>query len=223
MSGHAGNQNFAFSSSVIKDGLVLYLDATSSLLSSSYGVAGDNANWYSVAGTNGVLVNNPVYTGSYGGGMVFNGSNNYATINLNLSSTNYTIIAACKVLTLTSGRSIGGINNNWLMGHYSTNTVGYYAEGWVINATGSNDTNWRIYTATGNISGDSYALYVNGVLVAAANGNGSQGPNGICLGGDLQYNEFSNSQIGFIMVYNRVLSSTEITTIYSGSKARFGL
>jgi hypothetical protein len=179
------------------------------------------------------LINGPTYSSSYGGVMAFDGVNDYAVLYRDLSgavAANYagfTVIAASRyVVSAGGGRVVNGLLNNWLLGHYAATTLNYYAEGWVTAAaaTGPADTNWRIYAATG-ISG-TYNFYVNGTLSATGSG-GTAGPNGICLGAygnsGSPVDQWSNSQVGFVMVYNRVLSAAEILQIYNVQKSRFGL
>lgn len=185
---------------------------------------------YSNSGT---LINGPTYSSSYGGVMSFDGVNDYMPLYSDLSGSTaanyagYTIIAASRyVVSAGGGRVVSGWLNNWLMGHWLASTLNYYALGWVTTAaaTGPADTNWRIYAATG-ISG-TYNFYVNGVLNTTGSG-GTAGPNGICLGnyGNVGSpgTEWSNSQVGFLMMYNRVLSAAEILQIYNVQKSRFGL
>jgi hypothetical protein len=115
---------------------------------------------------------------------------------------------------------ITGLNNNWLMGYWSNSTENYYAEGWVSpSSAGASDTNWRILTATGNTSADSWQLFVNGVLTQS-NAGGSQGPNGLQIPSP---GEQSIGECGFILAYNRVLSAAEVSQNFAAFKGRFGL
>ena len=110
------------------------------------------------------------------------------------------------------------------MGHWNSSTENYYAEGWVTLAgSGTNDTSWRIYTATGDSSADSWKFYVNGILNTGPNSNGSNGPNGFAIGSSQASGEFSRSLIGAFLVYNRVLSDAEIFQNHGALKGRYGL
>jgi phospholipase C len=124
---------------------------------------------------------------------------------------------------------VNSVFNNWLIGHWSATTENYYAEGWVTNAasgTGANDTNWRIYAATGNSVTDTWANYNNGVLGSSNNG-GSQGPNGLAIGvygaGGAYNSEFSTGEFSFVLAYNRVLTATEIKQNFFAYRNRFGI
>lgn len=139
---------------------------------------------------------------------------------MNLASSNFTVISwVRKLANGNDGRTITAYNNNWLLAHHDNTYGDYYAEGWV-NDIGSptSDTIWRMFTGTGNISGDSYSLYINDSLIVT-NGNGSQGPNGWNLNN--QYGQYSSCQISNLICYNRVLSTEEITNIYNVYKTRF--
>jgi hypothetical protein len=175
-------------------------------------------------GYTGTLTNGPTYSSVNGGVFVLDGINDFIDIpSINLASSNYTIIGAARYVTV-GGRTFSAKNNNWLMGHWGSSTQNYFAEGWVSSAgAGPGDTNWRIYAATGNISGDSYSLYVNGELSAGPNNGGSAGPNGFAIGSYAASSEFSNSQIGVFLVYNAILTDAQIVQNFNAYRGRYGL
>ena len=139
---------------------------------------------------------------------------------MNLASSNFTVISWVRKLAVgNTGRTITAYNNNWLLAHHDSTYGDYYAEGWVNDVgSPSSDTTWRMFTGTGNISGDSYSLYINDSLIVT-NSNGSQGPNGWNLNN--QYGQYSSCQIANLICYNRVLSTEEITNVYNFYKTRF--
>ena len=214
--------SISYNSSIVTSNLQLCLDAGNPR---SY--PGSGTSWKDVSGNGytGTLVNGPTYSSANGGVFVLDGVNDYIDIPINMSATNYTIIGAARyVNTAIGGRTFSAKNNNWLMGHWNNTTENYYAEGWVSNVgAGASDTNWRIYAATGNISSDSYSLYTNGVLTSGPNANGSQGPNGFAIGSISGTGEFSNSQIGILLVYNTVLTADQITQNFNAYRGRYGL
>lgn len=171
----------------------------------------------------GIPVNGVTYSSANQGVLVLDGSNDYIKILQDLRSGTYTIIGAARY-AVVGGRTFSALNNNWLMGHWSSTTQNHYAEGWVTNVQeGPSDTNWRIYATTGNTSTDTWQMYVNGVQTFS-NSNGSAGPHNLSIG---MYgpgsSEFSNSNIGCLYIYNRVLSATEIAEAYEALRHRFGL
>lgn len=175
---------------------------------------------------NGVIVNNAQFASNNGGAIATNGSAYAINIPLNMSTTNCTIFGVSRYTNASAGgRIISGLNNNWLLGGFGGHTECFYAEGWVSGSVdGAVDNNWRIYTAVCNYTGDSWTEYVNGVITAGPNSSGSQGPNGFAIG---EYGpggtEFSVGQLALLLVYNRVLSDSEIKQNYQALRQRFGL
>jgi hypothetical protein len=217
--------------SIIRDSsLVLAWDITDK---NSYPGSGNTIFDLSGNRNNGTITGGVTYNAAtFNGVLTTNGTTGYiSSTTPNLASTNYTVIGAARYNGATRGRMINATSNNWLLGHWSggstPGTANYYAEGWVSSAvasSGPNDTLWRIYTGTGNIGGDSYALYVNSVLTDGPNTGGSAGPNGITVGGYAPGNsEYSTGDFSFLLMYNRILSATEIQQNYNAQKSRFGL
>tara|TARA_E500000318_G_C3461933_1_gene173007 strand:- start:26 stop:682 length:657 start_codon:yes stop_codon:yes gene_type:complete len=210
---------------IVEDGLVLALDAGNS---KSYPGSGTTWTDLSGNGNNGTLVNGASYNSSNGGVIALDGVNDYIDVPINLTNQNYTIMGAARYVTI-GGRTFSGKNNNWLMGHWSSTTRNYYAQGWVSSVqNGESDTNWRVYAATGNYSGDSWALYVNGQLNVGPGSGGVTGPNGINIGRHGTGNsgngsEYSNSHISFLICYNRVLTASEIQQNFNALRGRFGI
>ncbi len=213
---------------VIRDGLIMYLDAG---IPASY--PGSGTTWTDLTGNgnNGTFVNGPTFSTTFGGVINFDGANDYVDVSgPNMSGSNYTVFGVARYVTIDAavypsgyeaGRLISAKNNNWLLGHWGGYTGNYYAEGWVSSvAGGTSDTNWKFLAGTGNISGDNYELYVNGNLSVSNNG-GSQGPNGFRLGSYIGGSEFANGQIGAVLVYNRVLSRSEILQLTNYFRPRY--
>jgi hypothetical protein len=164
------------------------------------------------------------FVNSFGGVLNFpqnaNGFGRNTT--MNLSASNYTVMAFVrKNSNGGSGRTITSYFNNWLLGHHDTTYGDYYAEGWV-NDVGSppSDTTWRLFTGTGNISLDSYSLYINDQLIVT-NANGAAGPNGWNLNN--QYDQYSDCQISNLICYNRVLTAAEVSQNFNALRNRFSL
>jgi hypothetical protein len=217
------------------DGMQVERNSTATTFNSRYNQNGNN--WLDLSGNsyNGTLTNGPTFNNNNGGIVVCDGVNDYVQVsNPNLTSSNYTVIGAGKYVTVDSplfptsyeaGRIFSSLSNNWLLGWWGGTTENYYAEGWVSNVgAGNSDTNWRIMAGTGNIVGDQYSLYTNGILTISNNSGGSQGPNGFSLGRYAQgNNEYANCAISFLLVYNRVLSASEVLQNYNALKSRFAL
>jgi hypothetical protein len=209
-----------YNNRIVADGLTNYFDAGNT---KSY--PGSGTTWYNLipGGVNGTLVNGPTYSSVNGGVIALDGVNDYIYIPLNLSTSNYTIMGAARYVVV-GGRTFSALTNNWLMGHWGGTTENYYAEGWVSSVgAGTGDTNWRIYAATGNYSGDSWGMYVNGQLSVSPNTGGSAGPNGFAIGSALAGSEFSNSHISNLLIYDRVLSAAEVSQNFNALRSRFSI
>lgn len=207
---------------ITEDGLVMHVDAANT---KSY--PGSGTTWFDLSG-NGHNINlganvaassventTVLHFPENSGGT---GTNN----TMNLSSSNYTVISwVRKLSTGNNGRTITALNNNWLLAHHDTTYGDYYAEGWVNDISSpTSDTVWRMFTGTGHIANDVYAIYANTTQLRS-NSNGSQGPNGWNLNG--QYAQYSNCEIANLICYNRVLSDAEIEQIYNAHRNRFNV
>lgn len=209
--------SFFHSPNIVTNGLVLAWDAANP---KSYPGSGTTIYDLSGNGNNGTLYNGVGFSTNYKGVLTFDGTNDYIYSGINMASTNYTVIGASRYTGSTRGRIIAG-GNNWLLGNWAGNSDVHYAEGWVRYPGTVNDTTWRIQAGTGNIAGDDYKYLINGVLIAQ-NGGGSQGPNGISLGsgGGGSY-EFSQAEVSFLLIYNRVLTDAEILQTSTAFQQRF--
>ena len=205
------------------NGLTLCLDAGNT---KSYPGSGTTWTDLSGNGNNGTLVNGVSFSSNSGGVLITDGINQYIDIiSPNLSTTNNTIMCATRYVDLTTpGRIVSARSNNWLLGHHSGNSSSYYANGWVYQPINSGIGNiWRIYTATGDYSTDSWGIYANGQFITS-NSNGINGPNGFSLGrygpGNAAY---SKAEISFLYCYNRVLTAAEITQNFNALRGRFSI
>lgn len=202
-------------------GLVMFIDGANP---DSYSGTGNT--WYDISGNNhNITLGSTVsYTSDFGGVLTFpENANGYGrNTSMNLASSNYTVITYVRKLSNSNdGRTVTAYNNNWLIGHHDDTYGDYYAEGWINNIDNpKSDTTWRMFTGTGHISNDVYQLYINDSLTVQ-NNLGSAGPNGWNFNN--QYSQYSNCQIANLIVYNRVLTASEIQDIYYKTKSRFGI
>jgi hypothetical protein len=213
----------------VTNGLVLYWDAGNL---DSYPGTGTTIYDLSGNGNNGTLVNGVTYNQTNGGVLITDGIDDYIYCNTpNLSSTNFTEMGAARYISFVrpgglypGGRMINANSNNWLMGHWGNTVDNYFAEGTITGINGSiSDLNWRIYAGNGDISGDVYSFYMNNSLYAS-NGGGSAGPNGVMIGKyPLSNLENANGAFSFLLIYNRILTTAEMTQNYNYFKGRFGL
>ena len=78
---------FSFSSKVVTDGLVLYLDAANT---KSYPGSGTAWSDLSRSGNNGTLTNGPTFNSARGGAIVLDGADDYIAINNIQTTSNFT-------------------------------------------------------------------------------------------------------------------------------------
>ena len=217
---------------IVTNGLVLNLDAG---FTPSYPTTGTT--WYDVSsgGNNGTLINGPTFNSGNGGSIVFDGTNDYVTINQTLT-TPITITGFVKYNN--QGKSLNtwmnsfphtvlAISLNRLGGGqiyvYIGNGSGWQGQPGIISSTNMSVNTWYHLAYVSNGSGS--VLYLNGVNV----GTSIHSPSGwglkyflgwIELNGD---GEYLNGNIGNTQIYNRALSQTEIIQNYNAQKSRFGL
>lgn len=211
----------------VQDGLILYIDAT--IAASVSGVGYTTVYDLSGNGNDGVVQGTPGYSTNFGGVIEFNATQgSYIQFpSPNLANSNFTVMVASRYTVASGGgRVLSSYANNWLLGHHggsADDRGNFYAEGWVNdNNPSTGASNWGIYTGQGDVVGDSYQVY-DGTTLLASNSNGSQGPNGFELGRWRSDNEYSQSQVGFMLVYNRVLTDSERNINYDAFKGRYGL
>ena len=243
-----GNQNFIGG---IKDGLVLYYDATSSFVSSSYGV--NPSNWNSIAGNSLTFQNSPVYTGSIGGNVTFNRNLNQNAYysNGDITLDNATMILWGKYFTTQSGVYVGTLfsscdNSNYDYASGFCLYWAYYVPGlifessvagggysnaynYISSSTTFSANTW--YHITFTIDSSWITCYLNGIqqkrLFRSNNSNSQIYLNTFCIGSRCQgtsyFFDYCTGSVAQAMIYNRALSSSEVVSLYSGSKGRFGL
>ena len=204
----------------ITDGLICYLDAENT---SSYN---GGSTWYDLSGRgNNATLYGVTYSTDNGGVIRFAGTtSSKGEINLDLRTTPCTIMYGTRYLQNTpgyrpSGRCLGGVHNNWLLGTWVNQVNRFFSDSsqWIVSGTAT-DMNWHIYTGT--IVGamqfwdGGYKMY-NGV-------EGGNGPYGIALGSDF-LDESSNCDISFVLVYNKVLNDDEVALNFNHFRGRLGL
>jgi hypothetical protein len=215
---------------IVKDGLILYLDAGSP---NSYINRISGTLWKDISGNtnNGTLINGPTFNSGNGGSIVFDGVNDYA------------LITSRPSITPGSGDfSIDfWINPSW---------VGLYGPLFVSNSTngiwvGKNSSNFviRAYNVADRLSynvlptqnvwtyitvgriGTTLFLYYNGSNVSTSTSTQNFIQSDVYIGSDgypgvptLYTGKISN-----VKYYNRALSASEISQNFNATRSRFGI
>ena len=223
---------------IVTNGLVMYLDAANT---KSYVSGSTIWNDLSKNYLNGTLVNGPTYNSSNGGNIIFDGVDDYTnlgtSINFSTYTSGFTIGFWVKILNTTnlnryvfSKLTDTGNDNQFSVAYgYVSQTLELYSGACTQNIrTNSqiviNDNNWHFIYYTLGITTNGY---LDGV-VKFTNTYGttpvfssSTNTNFIASFDGAQY--FSNIAVGSMVLYNRILTQTEVTQNYNTTKTRFGL
>jgi hypothetical protein len=242
---NSGNGKQITATPIVQTGLVLNLDASRT---SSYPNTGTTWTDISGNGNNGTLTNGPVFGTASGGVITFDGVNDYVNLgtSANLRFTkNFTINIWFKfnsksgIQTIISNNESAGygiISNYNLEGFVGTaanRIVTFYHISGTYYLVGDNLTNYNIdtwYNVTTTYDGNTIKYYRNGTLIDSYSivGTITTSNEPLIIGtnpnsGGTNFSDFFNGNIGQTMIYNRVLSSTEITQNFNATKSRFGL
>ncbi len=232
-------KRFSPEENIVKDGLVLHLDAGNNL---SYPGTGITALNIAGVGATGVLINGVGFGVSSGGSFIFDGTNDYIDCGTD-SITNFaTTTMSAEIMFQTTGAT----NRPHLIGRGTNGAVGQFVliletttppkmrfyldtgSGWTAAATGNTTIqNNQWYHAVGVYNGSNVFIYVNGVLdvSSAFSGTLRSVPSdsvtvGFFTGSSAHY---LTGKIPFARLYNKALSSTEILQNYNALKGRYGL
>lgn len=226
---------------IVTNGLILNLDAANPR---SYPPAYNGTTWFDLSGNsnNGTLTNGPTYSTANGGGLLFDGTDDY--VNISYSSIfniqNFTLSIWVRFSSFDSFNALitnpqtGTISGGWVNPYLSwmlrinSNTnieVGIGSNSTYtpsnFSYTFSTNTNYNI-VATYN--GSLVIAYVNSSLInqnsVSATINYTSKP--VVLGTDYG-GSFSNCFIYQTQMYNRALSAAEINQNFQATRARFGI
>lgn len=213
---------------IATDGLQLYLDAGNR---KSY--PGSGTAWRDLTGNenNGTTSGNPTFSSSDGGGIVFDGADDYVDLGNNLSanfsSQTITLLSFSKISSVVSKNtliSFNGATNFFLPGNRLTTTYQLYwdsSAGW----KNGNTSTWAVdqwYYFGWTISGTSLTFYLNGVPDGIATVSSFSVSSATRLG-FANSGEYCTGTVASTSIYNRALSPAEILENYSANKTRFGL
>ena len=223
---------FNYSPRIIQDGLVLYLDAANT---KSYPTTGTTWSDLSRRGNNGTLTNGPTFNSLNGGGIVFDGVDDYVSCgnNSNLQIEQGTISAWVK--TTSPGAGFRGIitkQDNYGLFANNSVLVTYDWGNTQTRSTGINiaDGTWKniamsFTTNTGTPSNNAI-IYLNGSAILTTTIKQSNNTVEVQLargGVSAGSTQLLNGNISTGLVYNRALSATEVLQNYNATKSRFGL
>jgi len=228
----ANKTRYAFSNPIFTDGLVLYYDAGNVV---SYQGSGTVVADLSGNKNDGVLTNGPTFT-SVGSSSYFtlDGTNDFiaSTVNSALFTTNATMVIWLKNDEATPSSS----SNSGFMGYGNGDQNDHYPwiDGSAYLATFRNGrigpitlsanvtrTNIHMVSVTSNSS--EWKLYQNAVLQYKTSSSGSVAMNNTRIGYSLNQSFNYKGRVYSFMLYNRVLSPSELFHIYQSNRGRYGV
>jgi hypothetical protein len=236
--------------SIIKDGLVLYLDAGSP---NSFYLPTAGTTWKDISGNgnNGILINGPTFNSANGGSIVFDGVNDYvqniAIPTFNVFSIDIWVKPTTLVNSLTSIKCLiqlrygTGVNTSWYIALGSATSL--VSNEYITISNTSNDRRTSVadggsllgntwYNLVVNYESTLYKIYVNGIIkstISSPSGNVEllTNPNRLYLcgldGEGFPPRIFLDASIGSTKIYNRALTAQEVLQNYNATKSRFGL
>ena len=215
---------------IVTDGLVLCLDAGTLM---SYLRSGTTWRDISGNGNNGTLTNDPTFNSGNGGSVVFDGTNDFVQCTGSLTLTAATFVSWIRRngtqsqydgILFSRGTNVTGIN------FQTSNRLGYH---WNNNANTYNwgsgltipDATWCMVAVSVTSTTATAYLCQSGGITTATNTvtHGSSILNDIKLAQDDAGGRFFTGNIAIAQIYNRALSSTEITQNFNATKGRYGL
>jgi hypothetical protein len=228
-----------YSPKSVTDGLVLCLDAGNG---KSYAGSGTAWNDLSGNGNIGTLTNSPTFTSSFGGSIVFDGTNDYvAAGNLGAFYTQGTISYWMYSTAVENYRNpfsthYLGTNAGIRFEQYTTvspyggfnaiigNDAGTFAFcGYSPTAVLSANT-WYEIVLCWNTSTNRATGYLNGASkFDSAHTLWPTTMPSISIGSGFSSDRYFRGYISNVKIYNRALSASEILQNYNSAKARFGL
>lgn len=212
------------------NGLVLSLDAQNINLyatspTTTYDVSGNNYN--------GILTNGVQYVSDGNGSWSFDGVDDYISINNPLNQSNlsqvWSVSSWVKQNSGTSGPQyiVNGLNNGLASDWYGNGPLLYLNSGandyytYTSTYQSIGGTGWHHLVFLFNNSNGLRQIYKDGVLAGSGVGpNNTSTPSGQSA---TWYLGQMSGSISTVDIYNRVLTSTEISTIYNATKSRYGL
>jgi hypothetical protein len=207
----------SYTTSLITNGEILRLDGAN---------YGGTTTWtdLSASANNGTLNNNPTYTSSNYGALIFDGVNDFVTLGRDILSTRYTISAWFMLHVQANGRTQDLFDSQY-SGMLLSNTGGQF---WYKNVSPYNlsfsysfkfNTWYQISVVNG---ANTKSIYIDGDLVASVSDSSNYEPiNNFVIGSNNGITEFLNGKIAHIHAFNRALSSTEIKQNYDALRERY--
>jgi len=218
---------------IVTDGLVFCLDAANKR---SY--PGSGTTWYDkVGGNDGTLTNGPTFSSDNGGGIEFDGTNDWITMSSSASDSYSDLTASTWVYPEFSSRTYGRTivaytlscdNQRFALEYGRTaNRFDCLCGNKLVYSGALSNYNWYNVVSTSTYNGSIYThtLYINGQF--SNSGTSTQAPGGgkFYIGWYANCSPLNNStwlgKISTVSIYNRALSAQEVLQNYEATKGRY--
>lgn len=235
---NATKSRFNTTENIVTDNLIMHIDPGKA---SSYPGTGTSIYDLSPTGNTGTLINGPSFSSINGGSLVFDGSNDYIVMPsnsaYNLANGSFTIELFFSVTNPIVGERMILEHNNWQAAGlyqftFATNDVfrvnfpeaysGSKQLDYTETPLGTNK--WMHAIGQFDTNTNTSRIYINGVLKAERTdvtqelGSSTSNIYIFCRNGT---GLFLAAKLGFIRLYNRALTFSEITQNYNATKARY--
>ena len=220
----------------ISAGLVFHLDAGNT---ASYSGSGSTWNDLAGSGLTTTLFNSPTYSSDNGGYLSFDpSSSQYGKTSASLSElTRWTVEIwhyysatngsgnPCILSEVWSNTPINFTIGSAAFGGNTTLQAAYFNSIWYYTAANYSLPSVGWYHIVGTYDGTTIKLYINNVSTRTQASAGTVGSSGLGIHIMRRWDtgNYWGGRISIVRIYSRALTSTEITTNYDASKARFGL
>jgi len=215
---------------IVKDGLVLDLDAAKK---DSY--AGSGTVWNDLSGNSndGTLINGPTFNSANGGSISFDGTNDYVQCLGSLTVTAATFVTWIRRngnqgtydgILFSRGTNTTGMNfqvSNQLGYHWNDNINTYgWQSGLIIP-----DLTWcMVAVSVTSTAATAYLCQTSGITTSTNTvSHGSSVLDDIKIALDENVARYFTGNIAIAQLYNKALSATEVAQNYNALKSRFGL
>jgi hypothetical protein len=213
-----------YNTSVVRDGLVLYLDAANS---KSY--PGSETTVFDLSkNSNSTLVNGATVTNNL---FVLDGINDFINTNtdsFNLSNS-ITFEFVLRVGSVTANKVLfgkyDGLTPDMWIGISTSNQrlfAGFYGFSSTFPVT---DNIIRHYTITYNSSNGSSVMYINGLVDISTSVGARSNPRGNLMIGKFGTGStfYFPGELGFVKIYNRPLTAQEVKLNFEATRGRYGI
>ena len=230
-------QNY-YQAPIVTDGLVFAIDA-GNLVSYENG----DTTTYSLTGSStGTLTNGVAFNSGYGGVWEFDGTDDYITLPSSIATSlnggeeaslnmwvklnsNSNSVANTGIIQL-SGYSNGNGNLYWYQNGYTYLDIFITTRYRVWINTVLDPRNWHMLTITTTPGTNGWKAYLNGILQFQTTGQSTVSVNSTIVGGltlgENSNGRYTNGNIASCFIYDKALTSDEVSKNYHATKYKFG-